>query len=66
MQFRGKLLSRPKAAVHPDKFHQVDDRLPPIQFLRIFPGHVVEHSGDIHDWRRGSRSRLRRRGSSYD
>ena len=52
VQFGGKLLPRRQAAVHPDKLHQVDDRSPPIQFLRIFLGQVVQDSSYIHDWRR--------------
>ena len=56
MQFRSKLLSRSQTAVHTNEFHQVDDRLPPIQFLRIFLGHVVEHSSDIYHWSRRSRA----------
>jgi hypothetical protein len=46
-KFLGKLLARAKARVDVERFHQVNDRRPPLQFFLLRSDGLVENGSDI-------------------
>lgn len=47
VELRGKLFASGEAAVQFEKFHQVNDRLAPIEILRRSFGEVIHDRGDV-------------------